>query len=205
LVVGGTAVVSDVSYGYMAALTMLNSGEENVIRLAGETLYDTSAAVAKWATEQGTLVWNGLAFATGMTPFDSLGGSVYQGVSESVLLLIDPDCLIGLDVAVGCTEPLHLVVFFGGETVMPSSLRELICERLPFATPEDGEEIDVGNLGALPSGDQGEGESSLETGASEEEDVSGDESVSQGSLLENDDLEDEESSPNVGSLEGGVA
>lgn len=130
LVVGGKAVVSDVSYGYMAALTMLNSGEENVIRLAGNTLYDTSAAVAEWAVEQGVLSWDKLAFATGKTPFDSLGGSVMQGVSGSVLLLIDPGYLVGLDAAAEHADAILSVVFFGGESVMSADLRNLICEAL---------------------------------------------------------------------------
>ena len=177
LVIGGTAVVSDVSYGYMEALTMFNAGKECVIRLAGETLYDTSAVVAKWATEQGILSWNGLAFATGRTPFDSLGGSVFQGVSGSVLLLIDSDYLVGLDATASSADSLNRVIFFGGEAVMPSSLRALICERLPVAVPEDGDEIDIDNLGKPSSDNEGKGEDLLEADTLENA-VSDDKSLS---------------------------
>lgn len=142
LLIGGRAVVSDVSYGYMAALTMLNTGEENVIRLAGETLYDTSAAVAQWAVDQGILGWDGLAFSTGRTPFDSIGGSVVQGAFGSVLLLIDPGHTACLDAAARFEGPVSSLVFFGGEAVMPTSLRDSICEVLVPPAPSDEDEED---------------------------------------------------------------
>lgn len=152
LLIGGQAVVSDVSYGYMAALTMLNTGEGNVIRLAGETLYDTSAVVAQWAVDQGILGWDGLAFSTGRTPFDSIGGSVVQGASGSVLLLIDPGHTVCLDAAARFEGPVSSLVFFGGEAVMPSSLRDSICEVLVPPAPSDEGEDEGEDEGAASGG-----------------------------------------------------
>lgn len=151
LLVGGEAVVSDVSCGYMAALTMLNSGEENVVRLAGETLYDTSAAVAEWAVSQGVLSWDGLAFSTGRTPFDSIGGGVVQGASGSVLLLIDPGYTVCLDAAARFGGPASSLLFFGGEAVMPADLRGLICETLIASEPSDEEGEDAACGGSSDS------------------------------------------------------
>lgn len=160
LLVGGEAVVSDVSHGYMAALTMLNSGKENVTRLAGETLYDTSAAVAEWAVGQGVLVWDGLAFSTGRTPFDAIGGGVVQGTSGSVLLLIDSDHTACLDAAARFEGSVSSLLFFGGEAVMPADLRNLICGVLVAFEPSDEKEGEDAACGGSFDSDQGAAEGS---------------------------------------------
>ncbi|MBQ3106069.1 MAG: cell wall-binding repeat-containing protein [Eggerthellaceae bacterium] len=167
LIVGGKAVVSQATYAFMEAMTMFNYGSPNVLRLAGNTLYDTSAAVAQWATDEGVLQWDGVAFATGKNPFDSLGGSVVQGVAGSVLLLVDSGYLTGLNAAVQSAGSVESMKFFGGEVVMPTSLRETIIDKLL----DGGLEVEGEGEGSDNAGSEGENPETESESAANEGDV----------------------------------
>lgn len=163
IIVGGTAVVSKVAYGFLDGLTWMNGGSSNVVRLAGETLYDTSAAVAAWSVQEGVLSWNNLAFSTGRVPFDALGGCAVQGHDKAVLLLADEGASAPLSEAVAHKGEARKVKFFGGEAVMPESLRTTLCEALGVKEfdeqqpSEDGEGTGgSGGAGAEGSGSGGE-------------------------------------------------
>ena len=79
VVVGGTAVVSDDGWGvYQAAAIMGGGGYDDVTRLAGETMYDTSAEFAKWAVSRVPAM-DAPAFATGRVPYDALAGRCRPG------------------------------------------------------------------------------------------------------------------------------
>ena len=131
VLVGGTAVVSDVTFGFFQGVTMCYDGSPEVVRLAGKTLYDTSASVARWSVKQGILSWADAAFATGRSPYDALGGGVLQGKSGSVMLLIDSGYTAALDAAVKAgPDAVKHVRFFGGDAIMPKSLRTMIIDRL---------------------------------------------------------------------------
>lgn len=137
VLVGGTAVVSDVTYGFFQGVTMCHDGSSDVVRLAGRTLYDTSAEVARWAVESGILTWTDAAFATGRAPYDALAGSALQGKSGSVMLLIDPGYTAALDAAVAAgADAVKHVRFFGGDAVMPESLRTVVTDRLGIEPSE---------------------------------------------------------------------
>lgn len=161
VLVGGTAVVSDVTFGFFQGATMCYDGSPEVVRLAGKTLYDTSASVARWSVEQGILSWTDAAFATGRSPYDALGGGVLQGKSGSVMLLIDSGYTAALDAAVeaGANAVKH-VRFFGGDVIMPESLRAMVIDRL-------GIELDPGKDPVKP-GEGGSGESGGRDGSSSE-------------------------------------
>ena len=153
VIVGGTAVVSNVAQGFLEGLTWSNAGASNIVRLAGTTLYDTSAAVAEWSVASGVLSWEGAAFATGRVPFDSLGGCVVQGKDVAVLLLADEGEQAPLNVAARHKGGAKRMKFFGGEAVMPESLRSALAEALgvkAFDEP-DSSESDSG------AGDAGSG------------------------------------------------
>lgn len=83
--VGGTSSVSS------STISQMNSifGEENVEPLYGDNRYETSVAIAEYCTSEGYLTWDGVALASGENFPDALAGSVLQGRTGSVMLLVD--------------------------------------------------------------------------------------------------------------------
>lgn len=178
IIVGGTAVVSNVAQGFLEGLTWRNAGTPNIVRLAGTTLYDTSAAVAEWSAASGALSWEGVALATGRVPFDSLGGCVVQGREAAVLLLADEGEQAPLTVAALHKGEAKKMKFFGGEAVMPESLRSILAEAFgirAFDEPDSGDEAPGGGEGegagdaGSDSGDDSEVDASAGSGAGAEE------------------------------------
>ena len=136
VVAGGTAVVSDECWGVFQAASIMGGGDYDCVeRLAGKTLYDTSAAIAEWAVSKGYLAWNGAAFATGRIPYDALAGSVVQGKEGSVLLLVDEGYSACVDavVAADAKKPVEMIKFFGGTAVITPEQRLEIAQRLDLS------------------------------------------------------------------------
>ena len=77
-------------------------------------------------------VWDGLAFASGQGPYDSLGGGVVQGRSNSVLLLADSvgGSTTAHSAAQNGAKGVSLVKFFGSPVVVPTNIRVEICRHL---------------------------------------------------------------------------
>lgn len=136
IIAGGEAVVSKRCEGFLNALTLCNAGSSNVIRLAGETQYDTSAAIAVWTTANGCLDWENAAFATGMVPYDALAGSAVQGTERSVLLLVDEGRTVAADACATSGNAVENIKFLGGPTVLPQDLKDLICAKFSFQDDE---------------------------------------------------------------------
>lgn len=126
LVIGGTGAVSN------SVDSSLSGYSQSCMRLAGLTLYDTSSEVAEWAADTGLLAWDGVAFATGSGPYDALSGSVLQGKTRSVLLLVKNPSSPTVDRASSHKETIANVTFFGGEVVMPPATKRAILQRLGF-------------------------------------------------------------------------
>lgn len=128
VIAGGTGVVPQITEGVLNAVTKKGGGKVNVIRKWGTTLYDTSAALAKWAVESGILKWDGAAFATSYSPYDALAGSVVQGKEGSVLLIAadGETAAVGALSASGAT--VSSIKFFGGPGVISTSLRTYITD-----------------------------------------------------------------------------
>lgn len=125
--IGGKAVVSEEALGFLEFVTLANGGARKVTRISGSTLYDTSAAVAQWATSTGVLAWNYAAFSTGLQPYDALAGSVVQGRTGSVLLLVDTDRYAVLDTARNAGAAISHIRFFGGTGAIGHQTRTVIC------------------------------------------------------------------------------
>lgn len=81
LVVGSRVRVS------AATEELLRSCANDVERMDGTDRYDTSAKTAVWGAANG-LTMEGAGFATGLAPWDALGGGALQGRSKSVMLLV---------------------------------------------------------------------------------------------------------------------
>lgn len=134
IAVGGTAVVSERTMGVLDAAVAASGGSyENVFRLAGTSLYDTSVEVARWAVDQGLLSWDGAAFATGKVPYDALAGSAVQGKDKSVLLLVDEGNTETLDAIAESGAAVSFIKFFGGTAVVTPATRQQITETLGFS------------------------------------------------------------------------
>lgn len=161
LAVGGEAVVSERCMGIAEAAAIMGGGSYGrATRIAGDTLYDTSAEVAKWAVSEGILEWDGAAFATGKVPYDALAGSVVQGREASVLLLVDDGYETALNAALESYGKISFIKFFGGEAVVKPALRDKIVSSLSLAnvsikyqnyaiTLDELADLEVQNLSAV--------------------------------------------------------
>ena len=126
---GGTAVVSD---------DALSKGRQllgNSVRVAGDSLYQTSFAIARWCVEEGYLAWNNIAFASGgpLSFTDALCGSILQAKRGAVTLIV-------YESAYGTSEfpaletyaapSINDYNFFGGYAVISDTLRYNILSTL---------------------------------------------------------------------------
>ena len=136
VVLGGDIVMSEAARGFLDFTSMLASrsggGSPSCVRLAGETRYDTSAMVADWAVSKRILGWDGVAFATSSGPYDALAGSVLQGKTRSALLLVGDATSPTIGVAASHRGSISSARIFGGDLVMPWSLRAYLDYSLQF-------------------------------------------------------------------------
>ena len=132
LAVGGPAAVSDLSYGFLELVAAVASPGGSCERAAGADQYATSAAVARWAVGNGFLSWEGAAFASGGLPYDALAGSVLQGATRSVMLLVGDASSATIKLAVDQRGSLSTIRYFGGTSAIPSSLRSYIERSMEF-------------------------------------------------------------------------
>lgn len=132
VIVGGTSAVSRQVEGFVSGVCYWNGG--SYTRLAGATQYETSAKVATWAAKSQGLSWDNLAFATGAAPYDALAGSVLQGESGSVLLLIDRSNMATLSAASQHKGSIDHVRFLGGTAAVSQSIRNTIISKLEIPT-----------------------------------------------------------------------
>ena len=130
LIAGGTTVVSNVTEGFMQAVTLAGGGARNVSRAAGETLYDTSFEVARWAVANDILNWDKVAFATSIAPYDALAGSVLQGKRGGVLLVAGQGDVSAAAKAGQAGANVQQLTFMGGSAVIKPNERVAICDAL---------------------------------------------------------------------------
>lgn len=123
VIVGGTAAVSSQTQGF---LRELGSCE----RLGGATQYETSTEIAKWAVSKQGFSWNNAAFTTGAVPYDALAGSVLQGKSNSVMLLVGDTSSATIKEASINKSGISNIRFFGGTAAIVPSLRTYIMSCL---------------------------------------------------------------------------
>ena len=126
LAVGGPAAVSELSYGFLELVAAVASPGGSCERAAGADQYATSAAVARWAVGNGFLSWDGAAFASGRLPYDALAGSVLQGATRSVMLLVGDAPSVAVDAVARQAGSLSSIRYFGGTSAIPSRMRSYI-------------------------------------------------------------------------------
>lgn len=125
ILTGSTAVTASSVERWLADLG-------DVQRLGGSDRYSTSFEIAKYAVSKLGFTWNGLAFASGQGPYDSLGGGVVQGRSNTVLLLADSvgGSATAHSAAQSGAKGVSSVKFFGSPAVVPINTRVEICRHL---------------------------------------------------------------------------
>ena len=132
LITGSTVVVSNAAEKYLKGIADSRGGY--VKRLAGPDRYQTSMAIAEYAVKNLGFSWDGVAFASGQGPYDSLGGGVVQGKEKSVLLLADgtnSDSVNAITDNRGSVD--SCLKFFGSSVVVPVNVRSKICGKLGFS------------------------------------------------------------------------
>ncbi len=121
IVVGGTAVVSD-----KIVATLRYNGITLKTRLSGDTAYDTSNAIAKWAVRNGMKATNAGA-ATGRLYYDALCGAALCGKYNSALVLVDQGWLAGVDGFIrSYATDVERGYIFGGTSVVSEYLASVL-------------------------------------------------------------------------------
>ena len=121
-IVGGTSVVSQ------AVEDQLREQGIQLDRIAGETAYDTSIALANFLLTKGMNA-NNVGVATGWGYTDALSGAALCGKNNSVLLLADASNVRAVkDVIEPHKSDITNAYIFGGEQVVASTVYEAISE-----------------------------------------------------------------------------
>ena len=131
LIIGGLARISSNTESHLAALAKKRGGSTK--RLAGQTRYETSSAIASYAVNNLGFKWDGVAFTSGQVPFDALAGAPLQGRSKSPLLLVDAISRVSAS-SVNKSGLTSGITFLGGYSAIPIDVRVGVCATLgvPF-------------------------------------------------------------------------
>lgn len=113
IIAGGTSVISKEAESFLADMG-------SVVRLAGDNRFETSYEIAKYSVSMG-MSWEGAAFASGMVPYDALGGGPVQGRANSVIVLATSSAYLSAPIVPISGQPA--VKFFGGRDVFPNSYK----------------------------------------------------------------------------------
>ena len=123
IVLGGSSVISDETLNEVNSLVA-----GNVKRLAGQTRYDTCTEIVEWELSQGMSI-EGAGLATGANFPDALSCGFYLGLTNSVLILMDPtNCYNNgaLNILEEQATWLKSVKLFGGTSAIPETVRASI-------------------------------------------------------------------------------
>ena len=137
VMVGGPDAISQATGDSLQKAAQAAGG--SFTRLWGAEQYETSVAIAKWAVSSQGFKWDSAAFATGYEPYDALAGSVLQGKSKSVLLLVGPSSSATISAAASNKGSIASLRFFGGKNAIKPSQRMAIADAFgaPYAALPD--------------------------------------------------------------------
>ena len=125
IIIGGTKAITTSTEQYLSSLSKQRGGA--VVRLGGETRYETSAKIASYAVSNLGFQWDGLAFASGTLPYDALAGGPLQGKQQSVLLLADSRSDVSANSVPSTPSSIS---FLGGYNAIPIGPRVEVCTKL---------------------------------------------------------------------------
>ncbi len=121
VILGGTGAVPDEVETALKRSTLAN---DEVIRIGGDTRYDTAAMAAQFGVDRG-LLWDGVGLATGELYPDGLTGGAALGLQRTVLLLTPSSDLTWQAHAKLETNAASIdtMVILGGEAAMTPSVK----------------------------------------------------------------------------------
>jgi putative cell wall-binding protein len=123
VVLGGTTAVPQVVEDDLVGLI----GAPNVVRLAGDTRYDTAALIAQYGVDNG-MHWDGVGIATGQNFPDALAGGASLGRLGAVMLLT-PSTSLAPAAATKLTDNaagIGTVYVLGGSAAVSTSVMDEI-------------------------------------------------------------------------------
>ena len=131
ILVGSEAVTSSSTQAYLSSESSSRGG--GTVRFGGPDRYNTSMEVAQYAVANLGFTWDGVAFASGLGPYDSLGGGVVQGKERSVILLADSVSSSSVDIIGRNGGKVETALkFFGSLNSISAATRTSICAKLGF-------------------------------------------------------------------------
>lgn len=126
VITGGMDVIS-------SSVDSLLKKNGTVVRLGGPTRYETSELVAAYAVNEAGMSWNGMAFTSGIKPFDALGGGAAQGRLGSVLVLRDENTTAYQSkLSLPCSRPSS-IRFLGGNDVYSGAYKARFALSVGYA------------------------------------------------------------------------
>lgn len=167
LILGDQSRVSSITEGFLWSISKMSSGSSKAsTRLAGGTRYETSALIASWGIDNAGLSKNNVAFATGESPYDALGGGVLQAKEGSILLLVSDTSTSQALGVLPKNGSITTIKVFGAKPAVSMAVRLTIADSLGFAYSEikglkvyidAGHGWDSSNNGLLDYGASGNG------------------------------------------------
>ncbi len=130
LVVGGPAAIDESAVKFANDMSAAAKGSGKADWVYGETQYETSAEIAKWAVKNAGFAWDRCAFTTGNMPYDALAGSVLQGHDKTVMLLADSADAATISVLGRHKSEVNNVRFFGGPFAVPERVRTAVVAQV---------------------------------------------------------------------------
>ena len=130
--VGGPMVISQKSIDFANEMITSAGGKGEVAWIYGDDQYGTSSAIATHAVKNQGFTWDKVAFTTGYQPYDALAGSVFQGSSNSVMLLADSAYSTTISTAYSHHSDITTIRFFGGKRALTSNTRIGIADKFGF-------------------------------------------------------------------------
>ncbi len=138
IILGGPSCVSEQAEGFLNSFSQLGGVGGGVVkRIFGANRWETTSKFADWVIGEGYLACNGAGFASGMLPYDALGGGAVQGRTGSVLILVSDSS------AASAVNPLQnadvsTVRIYGGKGAVSSAVRLCIATDLGFYPTDIG-------------------------------------------------------------------
>ena len=130
--VGGPMVISQKAVDFGNEMIKQAGGTGEVAWIYGDDQYGTSSAIATYAVKNQGFKWDNVAFTTGYEPYDALAGSVFQGSSNSVMLLADSAYSTTISTAYSHHSDIKTMRFFGGKRALTSNTRIGIADTFGF-------------------------------------------------------------------------
>ncbi|MGI6216732.1 MAG: cell wall-binding repeat-containing protein [Coriobacteriales bacterium] len=130
IIVGGKGAVSSSA----ANICVNKFGEDNVERLGGTDRYETSKLIGEYAVTNNMLTWDGTAFASGTKFPDALAGSVLQGKTKSVMLLVKDQNSSTLDELSTNRSKISEIRIFGGTGAVSNAVINKATSNLNWNT-----------------------------------------------------------------------